>query len=913
MKSKGVKKLSELRNRIYLLRVIRWVAGLFFILLCIVLPLIPHKELEDLLSSNDQSGPLYYLAFVAIIVLITSLYNKEFGGISICNGRGSAILFFIIIATLLTFSPTIVYLFGNEQIISYFYINKSSYELLLLFIDFISLAVFIFCWRKITELSSKENIHRNKLISNGHANREVPINDKSGDLFGFQKRAEFLAQQVESGQNIMITGEWGSGKSSLCNLISNELKRNTDIKTIICKINCWGNRIQNFDETLLNSILLELKQHCDTFFVSNVPSLYMNGFRSSDNWLKNLIGFILPNRIPPCEVLAQLDSMLIHNKIRVIITVEDADRNEDKEFINKVVAPMLDSLNHLINIKFLFTITEGSIVQNHEMISRIVALKHVIIPPSEKFYILELYKFTRNLISSADDVILPDEKNIINRLFGQFDGNYSSNNEIYIDGEKYPRINRIVDSGVSMAYYLTSLIKSYRDFKFVLKDIEFRWNQIKGQVDLCDLIAFRMLEKFDIKIYDFVANKLNKDIFEYEKSKNDEVIFFGEKKSNFEHLRFKKIIYFFENADKRKNPQSVALQEDKYHLRVLFDCIPQGKDTGDQAIFRILNLFEIGKINQNCAIEKLYSLTNDEEFVRLWTGNLLYSGSYSLVSKFIENYGYILLLKNRLDLLCELACKIADKSENTFSLLGEDPTRSLFNALKEYYNDDYNSRKQILKYIYHILVVISNRNLHSFYIFYRCVISEEQIYLKINVELQTLINRLVSEWDKDPTLLIKTSPLDDIWAISRLSYVIDINKIPWGELFRILTSKGLSKEHNDILTLQFIGYFMNGLELIYNRINKIDLQRPGEGICYNVIRLSSDIVKTWTNIMKNVIGENYIKKFCIIFSQIDVESLISTYFPNKTKYTQTISTIRNSRYYASEILLNLRSQENSDK
>jgi KAP family P-loop domain len=913
MKSKGVKKLSELRNRIHLLRVIRWVAGLFFILLCIVLPLIPHKELEDLLSSNDQSGPLYYLAFVAIIVLITSLYNKEFGGISICNGRGSAILFFIIIATLLTFSPTIVYLFGNEQIISYFYINKSSYELLLLFIDFISLAVFIFCWRKITELSSKENIHRNKLISNGHANREVPINDKSGDLFGFQKRAEFLAQQVESGQNIMITGEWGSGKSSLCNLISNELKRNTDIKTIICKINCWGNRIQNFDETLLNSILLELKQHCDTFFVSNVPSLYMNGFRSSDNWLKNLIGFILPNRIPPCEVLAQLDSMLIHNKIRVIITVEDADRNEDKEFINKVVAPMLDSLNHLINIKFLFTITEGSIVQNHEMISRIVALKHVIIPPSEKFYILELYKFTRNLISSADDVILPDEKNIINRLFGQFDGNYSSNNEIYIDGETYPRINRIVDSGVSMAYYLTSLIKSYRDFKFVLRDIEFRWNQIKGQVDLCDLIAFRMLEKFDIKIYDFVANKLNKDIFEYEKSKNDEVIFLGEKKSNFEHLRFKKIIYFFENTDKRKNPQSVALQEDKYHLRVLFDCIPQGKDTGDQAIFRILNLFEIGEINQNCAIEKLYSLTHDEEFVRLWNSDLSKFQSYQLVAEFIGRYGCRLSqLSQRLNLLRELVFIICDVKIKTVNWDTDNAVNEVLKILLDYYNNGRMDTNTICDCVYNMLEITYMHNLTLFCRFYRSIVKDPNIPSEFTDKLKSLTPTIIQIWNKDPIMLIKASPLDDILAISRLSNKKDIN-IPWGKLFSLLKSKGLSKAYNDILTLQFIGYFMNGLELIYNRINKIELQRPGEGICYNVIRLPSGLVKIWIDIMKNVIGQNNIKEFCIIFSEVDTEYLISTYFPNKSEYYQTISTIRNSKYYAREILYKLRVQENTNK
>ncbi|MCY4151480.1 MAG: P-loop NTPase fold protein [Aestuariivita sp.] len=73
---------------------------------------------------------------------------------------------------------------------------------------------------------------------------DVPIADPDSDLYGIDPLAEIIAKCIQNisdpiGSVVAVHGRWGSGKSSVINLIEHHLKGNEDRKVIILRFKCW--------------------------------------------------------------------------------------------------------------------------------------------------------------------------------------------------------------------------------------------------------------------------------------------------------------------------------------------------------------------------------------------------------------------------------------------------------------------------------------------------------------------------------------------------------------------------------------------------------------------------------------------------------------------------------------------------
>ena len=73
-------------------------------------------------------------------------------------------------------------------------------------------------------------------------NRDIPIVNSNDDLLGFTSLSKKIASSIINSNietansfTISIEGKWGSGKTSLVNLIRNEIKD----KVIILRFNPW--------------------------------------------------------------------------------------------------------------------------------------------------------------------------------------------------------------------------------------------------------------------------------------------------------------------------------------------------------------------------------------------------------------------------------------------------------------------------------------------------------------------------------------------------------------------------------------------------------------------------------------------------------------------------------------------------
>lgn len=94
---------------------------------------------------------------------------------------------------------------------------------------------------------------------------DFPIRDAQQDLFNMSYYAETLATfitQASTPLTISIQGEWGSGKTSLMNLIVNELEKSLNTKYEIVRIEAWeyfigntSNSLERFALSLIDEII----------------------------------------------------------------------------------------------------------------------------------------------------------------------------------------------------------------------------------------------------------------------------------------------------------------------------------------------------------------------------------------------------------------------------------------------------------------------------------------------------------------------------------------------------------------------------------------------------------------------------------------------------------------------------------
>ena len=102
---------------------------------------------------------------------------------------------------------------------------------------------------------------------------DSPIERPEDDLYGVVPFAQSIAESIRSiekpvGTAIALNGSWGSGKSSIINLIRQELESANDQELVISDFKCWWYRgeealalafLQNIDTLLIKVFENEVK------------------------------------------------------------------------------------------------------------------------------------------------------------------------------------------------------------------------------------------------------------------------------------------------------------------------------------------------------------------------------------------------------------------------------------------------------------------------------------------------------------------------------------------------------------------------------------------------------------------------------------------------------------------------------
>ncbi|WP_404395908.1 P-loop NTPase fold protein [Pseudoalteromonas phenolica] len=300
---------------------------------------------------------------------------------------------------------------------------------------------------------------------------------------------EFIADKVlsalEQEQNksvrISLCGPFGVGKTTAINSAVEKLSnKNNQPKLVHCNIELWGVESESIIQYVLDEILLALGKEIDMCRFRSLPSNYISAMNAGTTSSKILAAFIHKPTSPDL-VLSSLSDVLSASNLRLLVTLQDLDRNKNAVESLDALAGLLDRLEGVKGIDYIFA--GENTPQFSDTLLRICPLRFDLPKPNLKRDVIELIEalIDEDLKGYYEDIQAP-----------HFDINQFS---LLID----------------------LLLPSFRDFQSLQNQIESSWGSLKGEVLLYDLLLIHALKSSRPKLYDvlyqiFQGNISTKDL-----------------------------------------------------------------------------------------------------------------------------------------------------------------------------------------------------------------------------------------------------------------------------------------------------------------------------------------------------------------------------------------------------------------
>ena len=213
---------------------------------------------------------------------------------------------------------------------------------------------------------------------------EKPICYPEDDMFGHALSARKIAGLLikEKASSVGIIGSYGSGKSSTINLVEyylnniEELRSNTGKQlslisdnVICCRIDGWGRKPGSVAPKILAMAIEKVKCHIDCLSVVSLPENYRKALAGGKSWGGAVLSALFQASHDPVEQISKLNDILTAGNLRLIIFLEDLDRNISDEIIRDEMPALLDRLRGLKKITFVLAI--GTEKQYSDILIRI--------------------------------------------------------------------------------------------------------------------------------------------------------------------------------------------------------------------------------------------------------------------------------------------------------------------------------------------------------------------------------------------------------------------------------------------------------------------------------------------------------------------------------------------------------------
>lgn len=375
--SKNMKALERTRKRcLTLLILVRWIDIFFLTAISILIVAYIQKPIIDKLSvwiENVGTGwhPEFALILYSIIPIAFCYWLNRIGGfrwkdLNLIYSWSNPPTWYCAVLVLCIF-PICSNLFDTgiiEKDLLPYYLAFWG----ILFLPLTALGLISKCTRPYDSneqyrMSSQPNTNNLEMISSDPQKliewlqKEQPIELPDEDLFDAVTIANRIAERLlnDPPENIAFIGNYGSGKTSVLNLVRYILERNN---SIVLSVSGWAFEDGNFTNHILTHIMKKISKETDCVSAALLPIKFQNTFMNLDlglfNFCKLFLTFDDPN-----VAIKKLNDILVRSQRKLAIFIEDIDRNNSPNF-DKEVYSLFNYFGDQNNISFV--ITHGGII-----------------------------------------------------------------------------------------------------------------------------------------------------------------------------------------------------------------------------------------------------------------------------------------------------------------------------------------------------------------------------------------------------------------------------------------------------------------------------------------------------------------------------------------------------------------------
>ncbi|MDE0405889.1 MAG: P-loop NTPase fold protein [Nitrospira sp.] len=322
---------------------------------------------------------------------------------------------------------------------------------------------------------------------------DKPIKSPEEDTFGFNSRAEMIAASISEMPNpegtvIAINGPWGSGKSSLINLIRHHLDESLkkgDIKIVDFK--CWWFR---GEETLTIAFFRELYSVMEPSLTCKTKIALKITLSKLGHYLSlvdvgtackfiSIIGKLIIQANTAEALHKKLSCALADMDSKFLIIIDDIDRLSPDEAM--LIFRLVKSVGGLPNVIYL-------LAYDRQLAEKIVAERY----PSEGPHYLE------KIVQASFELPEPNRGSLVNEFLRRLD-NVIEERE-FGDGDHFRNLFDEI---------ITPEIKTPRDLIRILNPLKVTWPAVKGEVDAAEFLCLETLRVQRPKLYATIrANKI---------------------------------------------------------------------------------------------------------------------------------------------------------------------------------------------------------------------------------------------------------------------------------------------------------------------------------------------------------------------------------------------------------------------
>jgi hypothetical protein len=342
--------------------------------------------------------------------------------------------------------------------------------------------------------------------------REAAIEWPDEDLFGHVRIARRVTGVLCRSpiQTVGIIGPYGCGKTSILKLIAYYLgadqrlsqgersRTGTVPRTdgrgcaiLSCSVGAWGLREGAIAERVLTTVLNELQRHVDCTSLVTLPSRYRAALAAGGGRWGALLGELFSQRDDPAGVLRKLDPVLEAIGFRLVVFIEDLDRNP--EALGADLPALLDRLRELRQVSFVLALSaEGLPAPMARICSHVEVVPHV---PADD--VLDILKGFRKMCLQQHPFIDP----------------LGSGREKLL-GEPDPYVRRMVRKiaagmgRITTEGSVAALLAVPRALKATLRRAHRAWEQLHGEIDFDDMLVATAVRVAAPEAYDFILRNL---------------------------------------------------------------------------------------------------------------------------------------------------------------------------------------------------------------------------------------------------------------------------------------------------------------------------------------------------------------------------------------------------------------------